>query len=194
MSLTLIGILVAIDAAQFAIRWFVRALWSVLCAGPRAIRRAIRSARSRRLQRQLKIEREEQNRQACERQRVEGTHQKRREDARARVDLLYSLYAPEISDRFPREDFTAFCNTYLADSKAPEHVEERAAQLTRIIEQHREKVGESQRFKSLTELTAWFDEQKRDIEDCPDERMRRMLLAQLKERYTELSASILEQI
>ena len=83
--------------------------------------------------------RERQRREAEEEARRQAAAQRCREDARAAVELLYSLYAPEIGQRFPREAFDAFCSTYLNDQKTPEYVEERALQLRSIIEQHREK-------------------------------------------------------
>jgi hypothetical protein len=60
--------------------------------------------------------------------------------------------------------------------------------------QHKDHAQPPERFASLGDLTAWFEEQKQQIEACPDDRMRRTLLVQLKERYSELSAELLEQI
>jgi hypothetical protein len=143
--------------------------------------------------------RERREREESERRRVVAEHerrssQQRREDARSECVLLYSLYAPEIAGRFPRKALDEYMQKYMNDNEEPGRVEARGAELRQVMQQHKDRAEPPERFASLGELTAWFEEQKKQLETCPDDRMRRSLLVQLKERYSELSAELLEQI
>jgi len=168
---------------RFLGRWRARA----------AERRARRGDEKRRWKQQR-----EYDRGAPERARLaanQAADQKRRDDARASCELLYTLYAPEIADRYPRTVFDAFMTKYMGDAHPPEYVEERAEQLQSILRQHHEKVQPSLQFKTLAEIAEWFRKQKDEIDASPvDDPTKRVLLVQLKERYHELTANLLEKM
>lgn len=120
--------------------------------------------------------------------------QKRRDDAKAACDALYALAAPEIGTRFSKQDYAEFVSKYMTDAFPPEVVEQRADQLKAIIRQHQERVEPPPCRKSLQELSAWFDERLSEIQSVPDERLRKTLVVQLKERYTELTSAMLAEM
>src|SRR5205085_12217408 len=110
-------------------------------------------------------------------------------------ELLYSLYAPEIGGRYPKALFDAFMAKYMGDAHPPEYVEERAEQLRAMVQQHHEKVQPPLQFTTLAEVAAWFQEQKEQIDASPvDAQAKRVLLVQLKERYHELTSTLLEKL
>ena len=119
---------------------------------------------------------------------------KRREDAKAGCDALFALAAPEIGTRFSKQDYAEFVSKYMADTALPEVVEQRAEQLRTIIRQHQERVEPSPRRKSLQELSAWFEQRMSEIQSVPDERLRRTLIVQLKDRYSDLTSAMLAEM
>lgn len=50
------------------------------------------------------------------------------------------------------------------------------------------------KFRSLEDIARWFEEQKRQIDAVPDDRLRQTLLAKLKARYAELTTQFLEEM
>lgn len=139
-------------------------------------------------------DREREQRAAEERARYEAAAQKRRDDARAKCRMLYDTWAPDISDRFPREQFQAYVTDYLDDQHPPEYVEERALQLNDLIRQHVEKVDPAPQITSLAQLRRWFEDRKTEIQSEPDEKLQRNLMARLKKRYDELATQLLEDL
>jgi hypothetical protein len=155
-------------------------------------RRARRAEERRRLREQREWERsapqrERAQRDADARKQAEASHkadaQRRRSDVRANCELLYSHYAPEIGQRFPRSDLDAWITKHMSDNDDPAVVEQRAEQLRRLIEYHREQVKPIPKFSNIRELADWFHTQKTEIESLPvDDRVRRALLSNLNER------------
>ncbi len=120
--------------------------------------------------------------------------QKRRENARARCEVTYHLHAPEIGKRFTRPMFDDYMRKYMGDGRDPDEVEERAAQLEALLQEHVERVRPAPKFRSLEDIARWFEEQKRQLAGLPDDRVRQTLLAKLKARYTELTTAFLEEM
>lgn len=145
--------------------------------------------------------RPERERQAMEaalqeeaRAKLRAAAQKRREDARAACELVYSVVEPEIGKRFSRNDFAQFVAKYMSDNFPPETVEERAEQLKGIIRQHENRSDSPPRERSVQDLATWFEEQKAIIESMPESRERATLLIQLRERYSELTSRLLSEL
>jgi hypothetical protein len=162
----------------------------------RAARQAAEARRREEAERQRR-DREDWERAAPERERqarAEAEAERRRCDARAACEYLYHLLAPEIGARFTRAMFDDWLRKYLTDGHPPEVVEERARQLQTLLQQHLAKVERPPTFKTLSELAAWFDRQKRDIDALPDVKLRQRMLAMLKERYEDLAARFLEEL
>jgi molybdopterin converting factor small subunit len=137
----------------------------------------------------------EQQRIALEQQaREQAVAQKRRDDARTKCRLLYDSHAPEISERFGREQFESYVTQYLNDKQTADYVEERAQQLKQLIQQHLEKVDPTPKVTTLAELRRWFEERKAEIEAQPDERLQRNLMARLQRRYADLATQLLEEL
>lgn len=124
--------------------------------------------------------------------RVKRSAQKRKEDARAECDALYALAAPEIGDRFSKQEYSEFVSKYMTDAYSPEVVEERGDQLKGIIHHHWKRIEPPrQGFKELSE---WFERQMKELESVPDERLRKSLIVQLKGRYSELTTEMLSEM
>ena len=124
--------------------------------------------------------------------RVKGTAQKRREDARAECDALFSFAAPEIATRFSKQDFAEFVSKYMTDTFSPEVVEERGEQLKGIIRHHWERIEPPR--QSLKELSEWFEQRMSELQSVPDERLRKTLIVQLKVRYSDLTSTMLSEM
>jgi hypothetical protein len=119
---------------------------------------------------------------------------RRRENARARCEMFFTLHAPEIGKRFPKTMFDDHLRRYLGDDRSPDDVEARAEQFLDLLRQQLEKVQPSPKFKTLEDIARWFEEQKRQLDALPEGRERRALLAMLKERYTELTTQFLQEM
>ena len=133
------------------------------------------------------LEREEQARKEAECQR-------RRDESRARCEIVFALVGPDVSDRFTKAEFQLFMQRYLGDDRSPEYVEERGQQLMELIYKHLELVDPRRRFASLAELTNWYQRQKEQLELVSDERLKRTLIARLNGHYAELSTQLLEEM
>jgi hypothetical protein len=170
----------------------------VLWAVAQAVRHVfVRSAVTRREAAVRQRDRDAVARMAAERERVrreaeaaapaKAAGQRRREDARARCELLFSLYAPEIGQRFPRALLDDFVRNYMGDERSPETVEQRSEQLQGILLQHLEKSGQSTKRVTLADLAQWFLREKEQIEATPlQDEDRENLLAQLEARFARL--------
>ena len=124
--------------------------------------------------------------------RIKRTAQKRREDARAECDALFSFAAPAITTRFSKQDFTEFVSKYMTDAAPPEVVEERGEQLKGIIRHHWERIEPPR--QSLKELSEWFEKRMSELQSVPDEKLRKTLIVQLKGRYSDLTSTMLSEM
>lgn len=137
----------------------------------------------------------ERQRQQQEATRRQQTDQTRRTEARAQCELLYTLHAPEIADRFPKSMLDAFMHAYMSDAHAPEDVERRGKELQRIIEQHRQTSKPEKKPRTIQELAEWYLAEKARIEALPlDEEIKEDHRVQLDIRYSELTQSLLQKI
>lgn len=115
------------------------------------------------------------------------------ENLRAECELFYSSHAPEIRARFPKKELAAFMQKYMGDDRTTEQLTHRAQQLKAIITYHLECVRPSPKFASVDQVARWFREQKQAIEALDiEERMKKTHLAELSERYAELTSQLLE--
>lgn len=168
------------------------AVWRVIAWQAGRVRDAAarrRSAVEARREAELRRAREQHAAQVRDQERRD---RRRREDARSRCEALYHRHAPEIGARFTRYSFDDYARKYMGDGRDPDEVEERAAQLQAIILDHLERVRPAPTFRSLGDIAAWFEEQKRQLAALPDDRLRETMLARLKARYTELTTEFLE--
>jgi len=65
---------------------------------------------------------------------------RRREEARARVEITYTLHAPELAERLPWPVVQDFMERHLNEYQSPESAERRAQQIIDVIHQHLRKV------------------------------------------------------
>ncbi len=192
----------AIASLTFAYQYVIAPPFRLLGSWKRRLseRRAQRAEerRQRREQREWERsapQRERAQREADARKQAEANQkadaQRRRSDARANCELLYSHYVPEIGSRFPRSDLDAWINKHMADTEDPTVVEQRAEQLRRLIEYHREEIRPTPRFANVRELAEWLNKEKAEIDSLPvDDRVKRTLLANLNERNAELMTQL----
>ena len=126
----------------------------------------------------------ERERQQTERQQAEQKQkvdQHQREEIRLSCQLLYDQHATELQDRFPRERFKDYFAQYLPDEFPLETVQQRGKLLKEMIDSSLEKVeGNKQKYSSLNEIAAYFQEQKKEIESLDyDESSRQSFLSSL---------------
>lgn len=143
---------------------------------------------------QLQAEREaaELRQQESERATEEA---KRREEAIAACELLYHLRAPDLGERFTREQLGEFVKKFMGADKSIDVIERRAGELQRLIQQHYEAVSPPSRFTDLAELTAWHERQRQQIGSLSVADMYKQdFLVQLNERYAELTQQTLEKL
>lgn len=126
------------------------------------------------------------------RERARG--QKRREDARARVEIAFALHAPELGQRFTRAMLDEFVARYMGDDKAPEDVEARADQLAGVIRQHLAKVQPASQVQTVDELLAAYAARRQKIQGADlDPRDKETPLIQLDEqRERDLAQALRE--
>lgn len=165
--------------------------WSAGASARAAQRRTGREQEERRRREEQEYarqapERERWQRAAEERERLEGEAKKRREDAHFDCELLYSLYARDIGERFTRQMLDQFMEKYMGDAHAPDVVERRAEQLQDILRQHYEQIHPPPKFTSVEQVTAWMQREKSAIEALPvEDRVKRRLLAEVHRQYAE---------
>lgn len=141
-----------------------------------------------------RCEREEQAR-LFEEQRTREKAKRRRQDVMVACESLFLLYAPEIHERFTREQFDDFTKKYMAETEPSELIEVRGQQLQTLIREHHNKVNPPEKFHSLQELATWYQEQKRQIEALPiDDSFKQDYLVQLNERYADLTQKVMENL
>lgn len=139
-------------------------------------------------------ERERLRQQAAEQTRKAATDQKRREDARAKCDVLFALHGPELRERFTKEMFDDFIRRHLGDDRSADYVEQRARELCEIVQKHLEMVnGSTQELGELAaarqEVQAFYD-QHADLlhEVCPPVRLKAELRARIPDTITAAAA------
>jgi hypothetical protein len=137
-----------------------------------------------------------------ERQKVEAEaarrhviEQQRRTEARAQCELLYSLHAKEIADRYPKPRLNSFMQTYMNDSHPAEMVERRGQEIRNLIEQHRSAVVPPKKCHTIQELAEWLVTEQRRIDLLPlDEELREEHRVLLNIRYAELTQNMLQKM
>jgi len=144
-------------------------------------------------------ERERQQREATERHAVElrqkNADQKRRESARLRCETHYSIQAPVIGNRFTKATFDTFVAKYMADTRPPDEVEERAEQLCSLIAQHTHAIAPQIKQADLGELATWFINERERLESLPlDDEVKEEHRGKLEFRYAELCEELLEKM
>jgi hypothetical protein len=138
-------------------------------------------------------QRERQKRLDAERAESQRADQRRREAARLDCELYYAFHAADIQRRFSPSEFRRFVDRYLADSLSPAEVEGRARQLREIIKGHADRVSPPPTFRTLADIASWHDAQRTQAESVADDRLRRVLIAQLNERYAELASQFFSE-
>lgn len=157
-----------------------------------------RERAARELQQRTPEQQRAERRAAEEQRRLEAQREesaRRREDAIAACELLYQLREPDIGRRFPREQLDKFIQKYMGADRSTEVIERRADELRQVIQQLHEAVDPPTRFTELSQLTAWYEQQKQQVQSLSVAEMHKEdYLAQLNERYTELMQQILEKL
>jgi hypothetical protein len=209
------GILAA--GLTLGVSWIALAVYGFMkSASDRAAREAASRADDRRCAKEQKRrEREEQKRRAewerdapeRERQRqiaeerrlqqeaVSREARQTREDTRYACELFYNLHAPKIADRFSKQDLHDFLDRYMGDTQPLDVLRRRSNQLTETIRQHVEAVDPPEAIGSLEDLAVWYAKQKGQVESLEVEAIfKHEFCLQLKERYTELTQRLLEEV
>lgn len=120
--------------------------------------------------------------------------QRRRDDIRARCELVYDRLADRIGQFYPRSKLEDFLQRYMSDARPAEEVEARGRELEQLLTHLLESVEPSPRNPSLDELARWHSAQKAKIESLPlDKQMIDYQLTQLNERYVELIDKLLSE-
>jgi len=118
---------------------------------------------------------------------------KRREAARAACEIHFSIYGPDIAERFTRDDMDRFFSVYMNESQYPDDVEHRGKELQRVIDEHWRSAKPQPKQLSLAALSEWYLEQKQRVEALPlSDEEKQTFLWRFSERYAELSQSLLE--
>lgn len=168
------------------LRWLGRSAQDELAAMRQRSQQRGRERQWHRSQRQWDQERRRQRPIEEARERKERADQRRRQEARAQVEMFYSLHAPEIGERFSRSMFDDFVRRHLGDDHEPDHVDERAKQLLAMLRQHLAKVQAPNAEESLEAILASFAERKKRIEATAlDPREKELLTLQLDELRDE---------
>jgi hypothetical protein len=180
--------LLALIVLEFVVRKTVKSLFAVLTGASR--RRRHRREAEHTAQALAKSEREAEAQSG-----VERDARRRRDEARAECLLHFQLHAPDMNGRFGRGQFDEYVRLYMGDDKPPEEVERRAQRLIGLMDGHLEKAGAAGSKPDVAALAAWYQETKAQIEAQPvDDRAKRVQVAQLTARYTELVQQHLEEL
>jgi hypothetical protein len=133
--------------------------------------------------------------QLCQPTEQHATMHRRRQRARLKAELCYTLNEPALGTVLPRAAFEDFLTRYLGDQHDPETVEENAQELEAMILQHVEGTqAVTVEPAGLEDLTQWFlGEQQRLRHDEADQGRRRTKLAGLTRRYTQLAEKMIEE-
>lgn len=124
-----------------------------------------------------------------------ATAQRRRDDARASVYLLYSFYAPKVGDRFTRADADRYIESFMNDSQTAEAVERRGRELLAILERHLAEVDPFAHGANLESLITWRDDEFKRLESLPvDEALKREYGVLLRRRFDDIFKKSLKEI
>lgn len=115
--------------------------------------------------------RDEADRLEDERRAMEQTaQQKRREDARAKVELFFNAHAPELAGRFTRAMLDEYVQRYMGDGRPADVVDERGESLIAVIRQHLDRAVPKATVQTLDDILAAFASRKRKIQESGLER------------------------
>lgn len=129
------------------------------------------------------------------RDRSAAADRRRRDAARSECLLYYHLHSPEFGTRFSRAQFDEYVRAYLRDDMTPDAVERHASRLRTLMAGHLEKAGVRDEPTDVSSLAAWYRETKARIEGQDvEERLKRVQLAKLSERYAELVQEHIEDL
>lgn len=111
---------------------------------------------------------------------------KRRDETRARCDMLYNLHAFVLKERFPPEAFEKLKQRYLRDDLNPTDFEARAKQLCDIVNQHAANAGADGSQSSIEELVDELQRKHEQINSSNlDDLMKQSLNLALDEQFEE---------
>lgn len=117
-------------------------------------------------------ERARLEREAARREQAAAAAERHRQDACARAEAFYLRHAPELGERFSRQEFDDYLQRYLAAGVGPAEADQRVQKLESLITHHLGFADRAAQRNSLAGLIRWSNEEKRKIEDlelAPDE-------------------------
>ncbi len=120
-------------------------------------------------------------------------NQYQREEIRLSCQLLYDQHAVELQDRFPQQRLDDYFEQYLSDSFPIEIVQQRGRLLKEMIESSLEQSGgNKQKFSSLSEITAYFQERRQEIKSLDyDEQTEQSFLSSLSQQEERITREFL---
>ncbi len=119
--------------------------------------------------------------------------QKRREEARVDVALTYQRYAPELKERFMREQLDEFMSKFMTDEHTAEQVQHRSKRLRDLIKESATQEQQEETW-TIDRVMDWYRDMRKQISQLDvDERIIRAELAQLEVSLTELLGKCLER-
>lgn len=135
-----------------------------------------------------------QERERREREAKAAGDQKRREDARGRVELFFNVNAPELQNRFTRDMLTDYVTRYMGDERPAELVEERGETLMGVIRQHLDKAVPKGNAQTLDDVLATFEVRMRKIRESglEDEDKQHLLIQLADQREAAVTKAIQE--
>jgi hypothetical protein len=126
--------------------------------------------------------------------RQEESNQRRRDDALAQCEVVFSRISPDIAARFSRRDFDAFVKKFMGDNRSPDEVESRRDQLLKLMHDHQLAEKPQPKFRTLEELAVWYATEKAKIANLPlDEESREDQLIQLNRLFAEWSEKVMQE-
>ncbi len=126
---------------------------------------------------------------------TESEATRRRTDARAEIQLRFSLLAPKLGNRFTQEMLADYVTTYMGDDHSPDDVERRGHDLIATLETHLQEEEGAGTLVDLEQLDSWFQIQKQRIDhSLAEDKLKRQLLALLNVQYAELAQKLIENL
>jgi hypothetical protein len=130
----------------------------------------------------------------AEQTRLKAADQKRRDDARASAFLSFNFYSAKLGNRFSRQDFDQYVQTYMSDSHQPEDVCQRGRDLLAIFEKHLAEAQPKKTEPTLNSLVTWYHDMRQQIESLPlSGDVKEVRLIDLKNRFEDLLGELTEQ-
>jgi hypothetical protein len=124
----------------------------------------------------------------------ENNAQRRREDYRAKAELFFNLYQPELGERFPKAHFDDFVARYMGDNHSAEDVEARGRQLQDLIHKHVEKAVPPRPTLNMDDVLAEYEKRRIKIERANlDAEWKETLLMSLRSQHLEKMHQLLEE-